>query len=70
MSIPESFENFNLDDIQDWLQRATGIGDDNKQIAFMVISMVSAIVQHNVMVATCGMDLIRTLVIGESGEEE
>ena len=69
MSIPESFENFNLDDIQDWLQRATGIGDDNKRLAFMVISMVSAIVQHNAVVATCGMDLIRTLITGESGEE-
>jgi len=60
-------ENFDLSDIQDWLQRSTGIGNDDKQIAFMVISMVSAYIQHCTVVVTSGMDLIRDLV--NDGEE-
>jgi hypothetical protein len=57
-------EDLDLEGIQDWLQKNTGISSDNKQIAFLVISMVSNFIQSITVVEMEGMKLIGDLVMG------
>lgn len=58
MSLPD----LDLNDIQEWLQQATGIEGGDKQLAFLAIATVTTVVQSNTVIALEAIGLIKAVI--------
>ena len=61
--------DLDFDNIQEWLQKATGIESYDKQLAFLAISVVTTACQQNTMMVCGLLDMIGR-VLGIEREEE
>jgi len=58
MSLPD----LDFNNIQEWLQRTTGIEDDDKQLVYLAISIVMTATQQNTMMVLEMIGLVKGLL--------
>lgn len=54
--------DIDLNNIQEWLQKTTGIESEDKQLVFLAISLVTTITQQNTMLVLEVIGMIKSLL--------